>query len=62
MFIPVIQCPSLSNPLNGVVQVNNREAVYTCSEGYRMVGVERRLCQLGGVWSGQPPTCDGESK
>ena len=54
----VIECPPLSQPLNGEVQENSSRAVYTCNADYDLVGAATLTCQLNGVWSTQPPTCE----
>lgn len=57
---PVIQCQQLSQPTNGEVLVSDSEAVFTCNEGYLLVGFETITCQFG-IWSHQPPTCEREA-
>lgn len=32
--------------------------MYTCNEGYEMVGQSKRYCQSDSQWSGQPPKCE----
>ena len=32
--------------------VSQDEAVYSCHEGYQLVGVEKTYCQASGRWSG----------
>lgn len=52
------------NPDNGQVSLSGvvigSMAVYSCVEGYRVMGDDVRLCEqtedVGG-WTGQPPTC-----
>ena len=33
------------------------KAVYTCDEGYQIVGIEKVVCQASGRWSGSQPQC-----
>lgn len=51
----------LGNPDKGSVILTGRlfgdRAIYTCEEGYRLVGVEFRLCQADGSWSATEPSC-----
>ena len=35
----------------------NDRAVYTCDEGYAIVGLDQVLCNSNGQWSGEQPTC-----
>uniref|UniRef100_A0A1X7VKS2 Sushi domain-containing protein n=1 Tax=Amphimedon queenslandica TaxID=400682 RepID=A0A1X7VKS2_AMPQE len=54
-------CPKLSAPSNGKVQVEGvkkgSSARYSCNDGYKLRGDTTRICQEGGQWSGQKPTC-----
>ncbi len=34
-------------------------ATHTCNDGYRLIGVDTRVCLAGGMWSGLPPACQG---
>ncbi len=60
-----IFCPKLAAPENGAVNDgDNRvgtKAVYTCNDGFRLVGSSKRLCQKGGSWAGEAPTCKRKS-
>ena len=60
----MIDCGSLPNPLNGVVNligtVEGNSATYTCEEGFSPDGPVVRMCGSGGMWSGMPPMCEGE--
>ena len=62
LFSTVVDCGTLSNPLNG--QVNHtagttfgETATYSCNTGYNLVGDNTRTCQATGAWSGSAPTC-----
>ena len=34
-------------------------AVYNCSSGFELVGMEKRLCLEDGTWNGTEPICKG---
>lgn len=36
-------------------------ATYKCNSGFRLEGDRFRVCQSSGDWSGQAPSCKGES-
>ena len=59
-----ILCPNLRDPDNGQVTVTGRTptstATYVCDSGYLLDGVETRVCQNNGRWSGRPPVCTGK--
>lgn len=54
-------CPELNLISNGHLVVSNRTingtASYTCARGHKLQGNETRVCQLGGKWSGDEPSC-----
>ena len=55
-------CPPLSNPGNGTVSVEDGtefedEAIYTCGEGYELVGSNHRVCGSDGSWTSTEPMC-----
>jgi hypothetical protein len=35
----------------------NDRAVYTCDDGYQIVGLEQVICNSDGAWSGNQPSC-----
>ena len=35
----------------------NDRAVYTCDDGYQIVGLEQVICNSDGHWSGAQPMC-----
>ena len=35
----------------------NDRAVYTCDDGYQIVGLEQVICNSDGQWSGNQPSC-----
>ena len=55
------ECHEVGKPDKGNVMLTGRlfadRAIYTCDEGYRLVGVEFRLCQADGSWSATEPSC-----
>ena len=34
------------------------KAVYSCDDGFELVGDRKRLCQYDGTWDGEAPTCE----
>ena len=58
-----VQCDVLDPPKNGQVQVKSRQsgsiAHYTCDNGHRLIGYDRRECLESGQWSMEPPECLG---
>ncbi|XP_064397052.1 sushi, von Willebrand factor type A, EGF and pentraxin domain-containing protein 1-like isoform X2 [Halichondria panicea] len=56
-----VDCPSLSDPLNGQVHLTTTTlssiASYSCDQGFAPSSTEDRLCQTTGQWSGSPPVC-----
>ena len=59
----MLQCPILSNPLNGVVSFDERTvfslATYSCNEGFFLIGPNVRECKSTGEWSVEIPVCQG---
>lgn len=39
----------------------NGAIIYTCIDGYTLIGDAMRTCQLNGTWNGTTPTCDRKS-
>ena len=54
-------CPDLSAPSNGSVTVNDSRmgntAVYSCEEGFVLVGHVMRTCMNNSEWSREAPVC-----
>ena len=55
-------CPGdLTAPTNGAVTVNGvrtgDKAVYSCEDGFELVGDVMRTCMSNSQWSGEPPVC-----
>lgn len=53
---PDRECPELEHPSLGSVVTSGRtfgsRASYTCNHGYHVVGLQTRICQGYGHWSG----------
>ncbi len=62
----VVDCGSLTNPDNGMVDTSmtteGSTATYTCNTGYNISPGDTRTCQANGTWSGSEPTCDRKFK
>ena len=58
---PSKECPELPDPPHGQVHLTGRHfndrAVYTCDDGYQIVGLEQVICNSDGMWSGAQPSC-----
>ena len=59
-----VQCNALLDPANGVVSTTGYGvgdiAIYTCNEGYVLLGSDTQTCLSSGQWSGSPATCGGK--
>ena len=60
----VVNCGTLSNPSNGVVQFLSSssaggDVMYVCDPGYELVGNSGRECLCSSQWSGSEPVCQG---
>ncbi|XP_064386393.1 CUB and sushi domain-containing protein 3-like [Halichondria panicea] len=62
-------CPDLPSLANGMIMysagsTNNRpvgsSATYSCNHGYTLTVSTTRVCVTERIWSGSPPTCQGE--
>ena len=58
-------CEEIEGPTNGVMSLLNNtvgnQALFSCDEGYRLVGQASRTCLTSGKWSGNGTTCEGMS-
>ena len=54
-------CPGLSDPSNGEVTVSGHRtgdtAVYSCEDGFELLGDVMRTCMSNSEWSGEAPVC-----
>ena len=46
--------PDMTSPFRDIGTV----ATHICDDGFVLVGVGTRECQVGGMWSESPPTCE----
>ncbi|CAH2329699.1 P-selectin isoform X2, partial [Pelobates cultripes] len=58
-----IQCMTLETPEYGQVQCNrgfgyHSRCTFTCSEGFKMIGLSDLLCLVSGQWTSPAPTCE----
>ena len=57
-------CPLLEDPVNGHVSVTaltvQSTATYSCNLGYVLIGEGNRMCEEGGAWSNEEPTCESK--
>ncbi len=62
-----VECPALAIP-NGAISYCpdmipdfnvGTLATHNCHPGFILSGETRRVCLVGGTWSGQPPVCRG---
>ncbi|CAB3368986.1 Hypothetical predicted protein [Cloeon dipterum] len=62
---PDRECDLVGPPSMGFVRITGRlfgeKAIYTCQEGWNLVGLQDRSCQADGQWSGDAPICTKES-
>ncbi len=60
--ITAVDCSQLTSPSNGLVTVSITtflsEAMYSCSNGYILMGVVSRTCMADRNWSDAEPTCE----
>ena len=61
-IIAIIDCGSLTNPINGQVDTSsgttfNQIATYSCNTGYNLIGVSTRTCSSNAQWSSSAPLC-----
>ena len=58
-------CGPLTTPTNDTVDLSEGTvyqsvAYYSYNICRKLSGVATRICQADGIWSGNPPTCDGK--
>ena len=66
-WLAVIECPVLSPPINGTIELpsvrtSGTVAVYSCRSDLVLVGNGQRVCLDDGTWNGTEPSCIGMSK
>ncbi len=61
-----VRCPALSPIPNGTITYapditpdfdTGTVAIHGCDPGFRLSGIETRLCLRSAMWSDQPPVC-----
>ena len=56
-----VVCPNINSILNGQITIEGfkyrQMVIYTCNEGYDLVGLPTRVCQESGLWSDSEPNC-----
>ena len=66
MCFPLLACPSLNDPSNGMISCSlggdgvpdpGDTCTYTCDTGYELTNSNTRTCQSDGSWSGSAPMC-----
>ena len=62
-YLSGVECGSLSDPPNGVVETTGSTfgstATYSCDHSFSLVGQSTRVCEDFGSWSGAEPECVG---
>ena len=57
----MIDCGNLLAPDNGDIMITTTTleslANYTCNTGFRLDGVDQRVCLSNGSWSDDAPSC-----
>lgn len=62
-------CPKVSPPTNGAVTCTDplgpssyqSTCVFTCDDGYTLIGSKALQCQAAGIWNSSQPLCAGMS-
>lgn len=70
LLFSVVTCPKVSPPTNGAVACTDPLAfssyqsscVFTCDEGYTLIGSNSLQCQASGIWNSSQPFCAGMSE
>lgn len=59
-----IDCGTLSPPVNGSIIISDTSlgamAVYSCQNGFSLVGNSNRTCLVNSTWSGVDPICQSK--
>ena len=57
-----VDCGDLDDPENGQVSLTGitfgSKAIYTCNDGFELVGSSVRMCLATGEWMGEAPVCE----
>ena len=65
--LKLLQCPSLTNPNNGMINCSLGDdglpsyedtCSFTCNTGYELTGSDTRTCQSDGNWDGSEIICE----
>ena len=63
-----IKCHYLTSPYNGKIVGGSRDTYsvhtaieFSCNDGYSLSGLASITCQEDGSWSGNIPSCEGNS-
>ena len=64
MWLSEILCPDLPDIVDGMVTIVGQSvdslAVYSCSEGFDLIGDDVRVCLENATWNGSAPICQGQ--
>ena len=56
-------CGNLPVPMNGFIIGNQttypNKLLFSCDDGFDLIGSRVRSCEADGKWSGEQPTCKG---
>ena len=67
LFFILVECLLLTNPNNGMLSCSlggdgltnpGDTCVFTCNNGYELIGNDMRICLPNGTWSGSDPVCE----
>ena len=60
-----IKCQKLGAPVYGKIYTSGYfpgdHAIYSCTNGYSLIGKYRLVCLQSGAWSGAAPSCKEDS-
>ncbi len=58
------RCPQLFAPANGSLypcsNLSGQTCIFSCDNGYNLIGSRTRRCNSNGTWTGTPTQCNGE--
>ena len=61
IYFREVLCKDVQSPDYGRVEHEGThvgaKATYTCNDGYKLVGSQKRRCLISGYWSGKEPIC-----